>query len=103
MGELRDRMTRELQLRRYAPATQKTYLEAVVGLTKHFGVAPDQLSASQVQDYLLHLIQQRRNFGVAAVVEKSNRTRVESNNDYTALFGDYNKTRHAPLAAVDGL
>jgi integrase/recombinase XerD len=60
MGELRDRMIRELQLRRYAPATQKSYLEAVVGLTKHFRVAPDQLSARQVQDYLLHLMQQRQ-------------------------------------------
>jgi integrase/recombinase XerD len=60
MGKLRDRMIRELQLRRYAAATQKAYLEAVVGLTKHFRVAPDQLSARQVQDYLLHLMQQRQ-------------------------------------------
>jgi integrase/recombinase XerD len=60
MGVLRDRMIRELQLRRYAPATQKTYLEAVAGLAKHFGIAPDQLDARQVQDYLLHLMQQRQ-------------------------------------------
>jgi integrase/recombinase XerD len=60
MGVLRDRMIRELQLRRFAPATQKAYLEAVVGLTKHFGVAPDQLTAHQVQDYLLFLMLERR-------------------------------------------
>jgi integrase/recombinase XerD len=59
MGVLRDRMIRELQLRRYAPTTQKTYLEAVVGLTKHFGIAPDQLSAQQVQDYVLYLMTER--------------------------------------------
>lgn len=59
MGVLRDRMIRELQLRRFAPATQKIYLEAVVGLTKHFGIAPDQLSAHQVQDYLLYLMKDR--------------------------------------------
>lgn len=59
MGVLRDRMIRELQLRRYAPPTQKTYVEAVVGLTKHFGVAPDQLSAQQVQDYVLYLMTER--------------------------------------------
>ena len=59
MGELRDRMIRELQLNRYSSATQKSYLEAVVGLTKHFGVAPNRLSARQVQDYLLHLMKQR--------------------------------------------
>lgn len=59
MGVLRDRMIRELQLRRYAPNTQKTYLEAVVGLTKHFGIAPDRLTAVQVQDYVLHLMNVR--------------------------------------------
>jgi integrase/recombinase XerD len=59
MGVLRDRMIRELQLRRYAATTQKAYLEAVVGLTKHFGIAPDQLSPHQVQDYLLHLMTER--------------------------------------------
>jgi integrase/recombinase XerD len=60
MGVLRDQMIRELRLRRYAPATQKAYLEAVVGLTKHFRIAPDQLSAQQVQDYLLHLMMERK-------------------------------------------
>jgi integrase/recombinase XerD len=60
MGVLRDQMIRELQLRRYAPATQKAYLEAVVGLTKHFRIAPDQLSARQVQDYLLYLMIERQ-------------------------------------------
>jgi integrase/recombinase XerD len=59
MGVLRERMIRELQLRRYAPTTQKTYLEAVVGLTKHFGIAPDRLTAAQVQDYVLHLMNVR--------------------------------------------
>jgi integrase/recombinase XerD len=44
MGKLRDRMIRELRLRRYAPGTHKSYLEAVVGLTKYFHTAPDQLS-----------------------------------------------------------
>jgi integrase/recombinase XerD len=60
MGVLRDQMIRELRLRRYAPATQKAYLEAIVGLTKHFRIAPDQLSARQVQDYLLYLMLERK-------------------------------------------
>src|SRR5438876_6758315 len=59
MGVLRDRMLRELQLRRYALATQRAYLEAVVGLTKHFGIPPDQLTPRQVQDYLLYLMTER--------------------------------------------
>jgi site-specific recombinase XerD len=53
-------MQRELQLRRYAATTQKTYLEAVVGLTKHYGTAPDQLSVRQVQDYVLYLMLERK-------------------------------------------
>jgi site-specific recombinase XerD len=52
-------MIRELQLRRYAATTQKAYLEAVTGLTKHFGIAPDLLSPHQVQDYLLYLMNER--------------------------------------------
>jgi integrase/recombinase XerD len=60
MGVLRDRMIRELQLRRYAAATQKAYLEAVRGLAKYFMIAPDQLTAQQVQDYLLYLMTERK-------------------------------------------
>jgi tetratricopeptide (TPR) repeat protein len=53
-------MIRELQLRRYAAATQKAYLEAVQGLAKHYRIAPDRLTAEQVQDYLLLLINERK-------------------------------------------
>src|SRR5260370_41673956 len=60
MGVLRDQMIRELRLRRYATARQKASLEAVVGLTKHFRISPDQLSARQVQDYLLYLMMERK-------------------------------------------
>jgi site-specific recombinase XerD len=57
---LRDRMIRELQLRGYAAPTQKAYLEAVKGLAKHFMIAPDRLTVEQVQDYLLHLLTERK-------------------------------------------
>jgi integrase/recombinase XerD len=59
MGALRDQMIRELRLRRYAANTQKAYLGAVVGLTKHYRISPDQLSAHQVQDYVLYLMLER--------------------------------------------
>jgi integrase/recombinase XerD len=60
MGVLRDQMIRELHLRRYSPATQKAYVEAVIGLTKYFGISPDQLSPRQVQDYVLYLMLERK-------------------------------------------
>ena len=60
MATLREQLLRELQLRRYAPSTQKHYVSAVYGLAAHYRVPPDQLSATQVQDYLLHIMQQRQ-------------------------------------------
>jgi site-specific recombinase XerD len=53
-------MIRELRLRRYAAATQKAYVEAVAGLTKFYKISPDQISARQVQDYLLYLMMERK-------------------------------------------
>ena len=60
MGALRERMIREMQLRRFAAATQKAYLEAVVGLAKHFRLSPDRIDPQQVQDYVLFLMNERK-------------------------------------------
>ncbi len=60
MGALRDRMIRELQLRSFAPLTRKSYLGVVKRLAKHYRISPDQLSAEQVQDYLVYLMAERR-------------------------------------------
>jgi integrase/recombinase XerD len=59
MSALRQQLIRELQLRRYSRSTQKHYVSVVRGLAAFYRVAPDQLSARQVQDYLLHLMQER--------------------------------------------
>jgi len=53
-------MLRELRLRRYSPSTQKHYVNAVYGLTAYYRLPPDRLSATQVQDYVLYLMQERR-------------------------------------------
>ena len=60
MGALRDRMLREMQLRRFAPRTQYLYVRAVEQLARHWGRSPDQIGAEQVKDYLLHLLTVRR-------------------------------------------
>jgi len=49
-----------MQLRRLAASTQKAYLGAVVGLVRHYRTSPDQLTAEQIQDYLLFLSNQRQ-------------------------------------------
>jgi site-specific recombinase XerD len=48
-----------MQLRRFSPRTQESYLAAVAGLAKHYRQPPDQLDAEKIQAYLLHLTVQR--------------------------------------------
>ena len=55
MGELRDRMVREMDLRNFSPRTVESYVDQVKGLAKYYMRAPDQLSDDEVQRYLLHL------------------------------------------------
>ena len=60
MGELRTRMIHAMELRRFSPRTQESYLAAVAGLAKHYRQPPDQLDATKIQAYLLHLTVERR-------------------------------------------
>ncbi len=60
MGELRDRMVRDMTVRGFAPRTHKAYLAAVVKLAKHYRRAPDLLTADEVQTYLAFLIRERK-------------------------------------------
>jgi site-specific recombinase XerD len=60
MSELRDRMIREMQLRRLSERTQESYLFGVRSLAKHYGLPPDQLTDRQVQDFILYMLNERR-------------------------------------------
>ena len=60
MTPLRQRMLDALILRGLAQRTQEAYIGAVVGLAKYYKRSPDELSAEQVQQYLLHLIGARQ-------------------------------------------
>ena len=60
MTELRQKMIRDMQLRRLSPRTQETYLAAVAALAKHFKQSPDLISKEQVEDYLLYLLNERK-------------------------------------------
>ena len=44
-----------MQLRNLSPKTQKSYLEAVSGLARHYMKSPDHICKDMVEDYLLHL------------------------------------------------
>ena len=56
MSPLRKRMLEELQLRNLSENTLKAYVGAVQRFAQYFGKSPEILGAEQVREYLLHLI-----------------------------------------------
>lgn len=60
MSTLRRQMQADKVLRGLATRTQESYIAAVVGLSRHYDRSPEQLSQDQVQQYLLHLIEERK-------------------------------------------
>ena len=59
MTQLRQRMTDDMTVRGLAENTKKSYLNSVAGLARHYRRRPDRISAPEVQDYLLHLHEQK--------------------------------------------
>ena len=60
MGQLRERMIRDMQIRGYGQSTQKAYLSGVSGIARHFDAPPDRLNEDQIRSYLHHLIAERQ-------------------------------------------
>ncbi len=60
MSALRKQMDGDLVVRGMSVRTREAYLGAVAGLAKHYGRRPDQVSEAEVQQYLLHLIEERK-------------------------------------------
>lgn len=60
MGALRERMEREMELRRMAVRTRQAYTQQVAALAKHYRRSPDRIAESEVQQYLVHLIEVRK-------------------------------------------
>ena len=56
MTTLRRRMLEDLQRRGLAPKTQQCYLEAVKHLAQDYRRSPDQVSAGEIRQYCLYLI-----------------------------------------------
>jgi site-specific recombinase XerD len=53
-------MIEDMQLRGLAPATQRSYLQAVQYFAQHFGTSPDQLTEEQLRQYFLYLRNEKR-------------------------------------------
>src|ERR1043166_1484284 len=60
MGELRDRMVRDMEVRNFSLRTIEAYVPWVRNLAKFYMRPPDQLSDAEVQRFLLQLRDQRQ-------------------------------------------
>ena len=60
MTVLRQRMLDAMVLRGMASRTQEAYIDAVAHLARFYRRRPDALNAREVQDYLLHLLRERK-------------------------------------------
>ncbi|MHC4133211.1 MAG: tyrosine-type recombinase/integrase [Planctomycetota bacterium] len=61
MTELRENMIREMELRNLSKNTQRSYLQAVSGLAKHYTRSPDKMTKEMIEDYLLYLKKEKGN------------------------------------------
>lgn len=60
MTPLRKRMLEDMQLRNFAPATQKQYIHYVADYAKYFWTSPDQLDLEDLRQYMLYLTNDRK-------------------------------------------
>ena len=59
MTPLRKQMTKDMTVRGLAENTKRSYLNSVSRLALHYHRSPDLISAQEVQDYLIHLHDER--------------------------------------------
>ena len=60
MGQVRDKMLCDLKLKRYSLSTINNYLRVGSKLAEYFWLSPKQLELPQVQQFLLHLIDDKK-------------------------------------------
>jgi integrase/recombinase XerD len=60
MGEFRDRMERDLQIRGFSSSTQQAYLARMKAMVGFFMRPPDELTLEDINAYQLHLTRERK-------------------------------------------
>lgn len=60
MSELRQRMLEEMQVQRYAVATQEAYVHWVSELAKYYHKSPDQIEREEVRRWFVYLTNERK-------------------------------------------
>lgn len=59
MTPLRQKMIDAMLVRGFSVRTQRSYLDAVIHLSRHYQCSPEPLSNAQLQDYFLYLVKER--------------------------------------------
>ncbi len=59
MTDLRKKMIKAMELRDFSPNTKDAYLRSVTGLTGFYMKPPDKITQEEIEDYLLHLKNER--------------------------------------------
>src|SRR5262245_58404550 len=60
MTPLRQRMIEDMQLRNFAPTTQRSYIHYVADFAKYFNRSPRDLDLEAIRQYQLYLTQERK-------------------------------------------
>ncbi len=60
MTAIRQKMIREMTLRRFSTHTQRAYISAVAGLARYYKQSPEKINNQMIHDYMLHLMQERK-------------------------------------------
>jgi integrase/recombinase XerD len=68
MGEMRDRMERELKLRGLSPRTRHCYLRAVHNFVRFYRRPAEQMGIPEARAYVLHLIEEKK-LGRSSVIQ----------------------------------
>lgn len=78
MTTLRQRMDDDMLVRGFADRTRESYLWAVTGLARFYHRSPDQISDTEIQAYLVHLIRERQLAARAHPIPRNNWQRQRS-------------------------
>ena len=60
MGTWREQLQADLQLKGITPRTQHNYLREADNLEQYFSKSPEELQESEIKDYLLHLLHDKK-------------------------------------------
>jgi integrase/recombinase XerD len=88
MGELKDKMTKDMELKNLSERTIKTYLGCMKNFARHYGKSPDQMDDGAVRDFLYYLLKEK------------NSSQAAINQHYSALKFFYQTTLGRDWAAL---